>query len=703
MAITTLELGPVSAPIFTFYDDDASLFSAEYTSGVDVIGIRLTVDESKCIVNYPFGPDSAEVIAGLDFSQIESSDGFILCTNSEYIDLKNLPFGTEARLYRRGRLFLKMYKSKAVKITKQKYTISFVSAIGLFENQKHLGGFYNGVRFDFVVNEIIGGAVPYTMEDSVASLLVRGGYLPYQSKRDSLQWLCFAYGVMIGRNESGDMHFQFIANTAPVRIPEEDFYEGGDIEDPEGVTAVEVTEHSYMELPTDEEVVVYDNTDGSETADNTFIDFLSNAPLHDLTVSGSLEIISSGVNWAIVSGTGILSGKKYTHSTRVLTKGLDSKGQLQSKVANLTKNTMVTVLNSENVSSRMLAYYAYKRVVKTSMVMRDQKMGEMLTGIDPFGDVLSGFLSSVHGIISTKIKGTCELISNYTPSGQGSNYTKFVVLTGKGVWNIPAEIFEKEHPIILVSVISGGHGGFRGKDGEPRDGGFSQLGRAKNGGDGGEPGPGGRVFTVSIDCAGKVSFAYQCGEGGESERSGTDTVFGEYSSADGVTSPYGVANIFTGEVYATKGAEKGVKGGTGSGRNYSGEGTTITYKGQSWVPGGLGRDVERSSASADGGSGGGAAVGANGGSGGDGDLYRQPGGGYFATGGAGGTGADAAAGDDSAILGGGGNGGHGGGGGGEGGYASSSQTSWEAQGYSGYPGKGGPGGRGGPGMILIYY
>ena len=296
MAITTLELGPVGNPIYTFQDEDASLFSAQYTMGLDVIGVRLTVDTSTCIVNYPFGLGSAQPMAGLDFSCITSSDGYVMCSNKVFPNLKNIPNGTEARLYRRGKLFMKLYKKNANKITPTKFSLSLISSIGIFEDQKHAGGFYNGVAFASVVEEIIDGAVPYTMEDDVADLLVRGGYLPRQSKRENLHWLCFAYGVMIGRNEAGDMHFCFLKNTEVTPVPEGDFYEGGDVGDPEDATAVDVVEHSFMELPSDETVVVYDNTDGSETAQNTFLDFRSNAPLHDLSVTGSLSIISSGAN-----------------------------------------------------------------------------------------------------------------------------------------------------------------------------------------------------------------------------------------------------------------------------------------------------------------------------------------------------------------------------------------------------------------------
>lgn len=704
MAITTLELGPVGNPIYTFQDEDTSLFSAQYTMGLDVIGVRLTVDTSTCIVNYPFGPDSAQPMAGLDFSCITSSDGYVMCSNKVFPNLKNIPNGTEARLYRRGKLFMKLYKKNANKITPTKFSLSLISAIGIFEDQKHAGGFYNGVAFASVVEEIIDGAVPYTMEDDVAALLVRGGYLPRQSKRENLHWLCFAYGVMIGRNEAGDMHFCFLKNTEATPVPEGDFYEGGDVGDPEDATAVDVVEHSFMELPSDETVVVYDNTDGSETAQNTFLDFRSNAPLHDLSVTGSLSIISSGANWAVVSGTGILSGKKYTHSTRVLSRYADEDDPKRDRIAELSKNTMVTVLNSENVAARMLAYYAYKRVVKTSMVVTDQKMGGLLAGIDPFGEELSGFLSSVNGIISNKIKGTCELISGYVPSGQGTNYSKYFLYTGSGSVDLSTLVADKDNDLVQITLISGGHGGYKGKDGTRGEHhlGGDTINVPGVGGEGGEAGEGGKVLTVTLhvnELAEKV-LNYNCGVGGESDTAGGATTLGPYTSDDGAVAAYGVANIFTGEIYAAKGAAKGVKGGDGAGPGV--EGTSVYFGGVTYSIGAMGSDINRYGCYSEGGFGGGPAAGRNGGPGGVGDVRRQPNDSVWAGGGVGGDGASPIPGEDATGYGVGGSGGHGGGGAGAGGRAQGSGPSYSNNGRNGAVGIGSLGGKGGPGLMIIY-
>lgn len=696
-----IAIGPdIEHPYCEFSPNE--IYSISMINEVDIVGTELTIDQLVVKVRYLFGDNLVQVIAPSDKNRVITSDGFVLATNRRFINPRLLSYGTVLYYFQDDVLVSKMYIERVVRVASHIYEINAMSAIGLLETQKHLGNVYRGKSFEDVVGEIIDGAVGFTIEDDVKHLQVYG-WLPYDTKRANLHQLLFPNGVMVDKDSNGNVVFRFISNRDSIAIPKNRIYQGGQVDYQAFASEVDVTEHSFFALPTDEVVTVYDNTDGSETADHTFIAF-TDAPLHDLETTGTLVIEDSGVNWAIVTGTGILTGKKYTHSTRVMRLVADNADQQKENVVTLSDAYLINVTNSDNVARRILAYYNSSKTVTASILTNGEKCGDLITGFDSYGDPISGFIASMRTNVSSVAKSECKIITDYIPTGQGSNYTHAIVLTGEGTWEIPPEVFEKENPIIQVSVISGGHGGFRGHDGEPRDGGFDNVGLAKDGGEGGEPGQGGRVITVIIDCTGQTSFGYNCGEGGESEQEGADTHFGEYSSEGGVPSPFGVANIFTGEIYGTPGV-KGIAGGKGSGRD--GDGPSITYNGSTWYPGEHGTNVSKSSYAADGGFGGGAAVGSNGGRGSDGDLHNNPNGTVFASGGSGGKGADGGSGDDSTLLGGGGGGGHGGGGGGEGGAARGSSAedgaSYESQGYSGDPGIGGPGGKGGSGLIIIYF
>lgn len=707
MANDQIIIGTAAAPLHTFSPDDIRGIS--FTRGVDVVGAELTIDLLTPVVEYPYNADSAQVIGGSDFDYIRSSDGYILCTNKRYYDFRLIPYGTAVSYYRDGALGSKAYVKNIVRIGPAAYRINAVSAIGLLESQKHYGGVYgaaNPQTFSTVVSDIIGGAVSYTMDDNVANLPVYG-WLPYATRRDNLHQLLFATGVMVGRNASGDMHFRFLSNDEAKVVPDSRVYVNGEVDYSALASEVQVTEHSFMALASDETVVEYDNTDGSETADHTFIAF-RNAPLHDLTVTGTLTIEESGVNYAIISGTGVLSGQRYTHSTRVLTVEAENSEDMEKNVVTASECTLVTVVNSANVAARLLAYYSSKKTVSSSIVLQDEKPGDLLALNDPYYESVTGFLATAQATVSSIIKANCTIITDFVPPQGGNNFTDAILYTGSGSIDFEALLAQypdKENDLVQAVLIQGGHGGYSGEDGgtgTPGQGAlwitsvsYGKYGTPGLGGEGGAPGEAGKTLTISFHVHELASavLAYSCGEGGASDASGGETMLGEWSSADGAIPPYGVANIFTGEIFARTGAAHGVRGGDGNGNGSTGG--SVTLDGEVWFPGGRGSASSGSSYTAEGGYGGGAAVGGNGGSGGNAGSYAA---------GKGGDGADAQSVGDETQYGAGGPGGHGGGGAGIGGREMESYSSGGSTNYgsNGTPGKGSPGGKGGDGLIMIY-
>lgn len=692
-------IGPLDAPLFVFASEDNEIKAISMVSGVDIVGTELTVDTLTPRVQYAYTSDSAELIAGPDFDGILSADGYLMATSKTYPDLRPTPYGTLVWYYRDNVLKSKSYVKSVDRVAEDVYKINAISAIGLLDAAKnHNGGLYRGAKFADVLSDVIGDIVPYTVDEELSDIQIYG-WLPYASRRANLHQLLFSCGVMIGRNDAGDMHFRFLSNETSKTVPDGSLYEGGNIKYEDTVSAVAVTEHSFMELATDEVVTEYDNTDGSETANHTFLAF-RNAPLHDLETTGSLTIESSGVNWAVISGTGILTGKKYTHSTRVMTRTAEGADAQQENVAAVTDVYLVNVANSENVAQRVLSYYSSKRTVTASLVVDDERPGDLITSSDPYGDAISGFITSMESVVSTKIKANTRIITDYMPTQGGNNYTRWYLLSGSGgTWEIPDFVFEKERPIIQAALCGGGHGGCRGASGSDATNiGLVNPGSPGAGGEGGNPGEGGRVATFTIDCTGLTSFAYKLGAGGASDSEGGATTFGDYSSSSGAPLAYGLANIFTGAVYALAGTEKGTNGGSGepSADSY------VIYGEQTWRAGSQGADYSDGGYTQQGGFGGGAAVGSNGGNGYQGYGHTQPNGSYFGQGGRGGDGANAAAQSDATGLGEGGPGGHGGGGGGSSGAGSGSGDHYHLPGDPGKGGSGGAGGRGGPGFILIY-
>lgn len=682
-------LGDLASPIMVF--DGGYIRSINYTSNVDVVGSELSIDVFTPTVDYPYTPDSYQIVGGVDFLGIYSNDGYLMCTNKQYIDLRATPYGTPIWFYRDSELRVKAYVKNVDRLGIGTFRINSMSAIGLLDAQAHYGNLYNGQTFAAVLAEIIDGSVNYTVAANVASIVIYG-WLPYATKRENLHQLLFAYGVMVGKNADGDMDFRFLSNEAQTEIPDSRIYINGSVDYSSPATTAEVTEHSFISLASDETVTEFDNTDGSVAANSTLVVF-KNAPLHDLTVTGTLTIVESGVNYAIVTGVGTLTGKKYTHSTRVVRVDADNAGSLPENVATSDGCTLVSVTNSENVAARLLAYYGSKKTVSASIVLNSESPGMMVTTTDPFGETISGFISRIDAVVSSIIKGVCRIITDYVPTG-GNNYTQSEVISTSGTWTATKT---GKHQI---TICSGGQGGQGGHCGKPNFNGTSSS-VAGGGGEASSGGAGGRVVTFTIDLTVGDTLVFSFGSGGgggtgaarcpynkwndppqpTDGANGADTTVSQngeviYSTANGVPAPYGITDIFTNTTYALSGAN-GRVGASGGERGQRGEdyadGAYLWRGGAANTAGG-----------------GGAAYGNNGGAAypiydeGEIDGYK------------GGDGADATQKVIAAGLGEGGAGGNAGGGGGQAVHG----TFWTS--LTAYGGAGANGNTGGAGFALIY-
>lgn len=153
-------------------------------------------------------------------------------------------------------------------------------------------------------------------------------------------------------------------------------------------------------------------------------------------------------------------------------------------------------------------------------------------------------------------------------SPNDSFYENKVVLTGDGNWTAPSA------GTIKVTLVGGGTGGMGGGGGNMHSEGNSPEDNV-----GGIGGDGGKVYIVETIAAEGQAFDYSCGTGGaagyggfigydgEPGAEGSDTIFGVYSSVNGVRYTVGLMDIQSGAVYAQKGGDYGylVEGLNGSG------------------------------------------------------------------------------------------------------------------------------------------
>lgn len=683
-----------SDPLFVF--ENPQIRNCHCILSSSLSGDQLAIDEFRPVVYsaayirvkfVPYGSTGLRTADGKTFN-VYPGEGF----------LDKLPYGTPVWYYSNDVLIGKFYSSHVTRSQKLYFDIVAVSAVGIMDGQQHLGNVYTGQTFSAVVSEIIGGAYPFTCENDVANLLIYG-WLPIDTKRNNLHQLLFATGVMLDKDANGELYFRYPNINTQKTVPDGRIYLGGSIDYMAPASKAEITEHTFIPLASGEVVTLFDNTDGSGVADNTFVTFRS-APVFDLQTTENLVINSSGVNWAIVSGTGSLTGKTYTHVTKVLTK--TASGGIADKTVSVTDATLVSIANSENVAQRVMSYYNSARTISAGIVVETEKPGDQIVFNDPYNEPAAAFIAEMSMNASSFIRANCDLITNYVPIGQGNNYTQAIVLTGSGTYTFPAGT-----ETAFVALVGGGSGGASGGRGDDATGSINFGGPLVRGEGGvaGSGGDGGKILAFRLDNP-SGSFAYSCGGGGSGAEpleenasshgaEGGDTTFGSYTSANGVRSETGYVNLFTGVVYALPGPD-GIAGGSGTDGDVPE--VIITQDGQTWRSGVMGSGESNEESTGRGGYGGGPAYGANGTDGGDGRVTSTRG-----LGGDGGHGGTPYEGSLSTTPGCGGGGGHGGGGGGAGGYGSGLVDGPNTR--NGSPGSGGMGSKGGnaaPGCIVIY-
>lgn len=700
--------------------DEATLMSTQGLTAVDLISNELSIDILNPQVHYVW--HAAKILKPTDYDGLQTTDNFILCTwgNNSPADV---PYGTPVWYVKDGTPSGKYYFDHAERLGRDTWAIHAVSIIGLLDLQPHRGGVYTGKTFAEVLTEFFGGSVGTSVDgftpisgglvdclvaDNVATTTVHG-YLPFsESKRANLHQLIFAYIVNLTKADNGDLIFSYLTpNAAPAFISNDRIYMGGKINYEQPVTDIELEEFTYVYDETAEPIVVYDNTTAPHTEGEGLITFDTPINPNTITTTDSITVRDANETSAYVSGHGTISAKPYQIQQRILTRSTSTNGIRQTK--SVTGVGLVNPLNSSNLMDKLYEFYTQRKIVNASLVVDNEKAGELYSFISPYDEEISGFIQKMNWNASGITKADCEIVTNYTPTGVSTNLQNAVLLTGSGRWTVPPAIKQRDNPFIRAVLIQGGqggHGGYSGADSQ------RNPDRPGAGGAAGAGGSGGKTLTVDIDVSNLDYIDYSCGDGGtggasdQAGAAGGETTFGSYSTASGAVAPGGILNLIDGKFYA-RGGNAGLAAGANGGKGGSGatlkgsQGGSVNVNGRTYA-GGAGGNYQAAalngfSAQANGAGGGGAAYGANGGNGGNGITQWQT-----VIGGTGGTGATATlAGAAAKYIGCGGDGGNGGGGGGAPGASTSSYGG--DIGYVGAGGKGSRGGNGAPGGVLIYY
>lgn len=488
----------------------------------------------------------------------------------------------------------KFYQESVVRLGRYEYQINALSAVGLLLTSYHYGGLYNGETMAEVLADIVGGVVPYTLDETLGKTKVYG-LLRKAIRRDNLRDLLFATGGQIRKDKAGELHIVPANVGTPYELPGDLFYMGGSVTGGNPATAVHLTEHAFFALESDPVVTLYDGEAAAEeqvtpkgnAVVGTLVDF--SEPMHDLSVSGA-EILESGPNYAVLSPSSgaVLTGKQYTHTTRTVSRQKQTK--TTPNVVHSSRCELVSQFNSESVADRLWAYYGSAKTIQAAIVVDGQKPGDAVTFVDPFGDKTVGYIADMELTMSAILKGQVTLVSGYVPPISGNYYEHVMVITQSQTVTLPAEVKGK----IRVVLVSGGHGGSSGYPGEVGEGRivsetssqwktsrkFAYPPEYSEGGQPGTPGAGARIKQITLTVAAGQQFAAVIGKGGVGGlfsagpnapgSPGGDTTFGEHSTAGEDASATGYYDPVSGEIYGAPGGP-GVPGGRGGGQK---EGST---------------------------------------------------------------------------------------------------------------------------------
>lgn len=693
---------------YTFSGTGDDLLLLAPTSPPDIYEVWAPISEQLEWDTLSFGVRSDAT--GTKYIWTSLGEIYSTLSNEEYViddgDLMDYTRGTPVQVYKDGVLLREFYLDSITARRGNLFEFSCISAVGLLAERYHLGGVYFGVAAGTIIADIM-DTMPYTIEADVSSTVLYG-WLPYDTARANLSRVLFATGASLMKDSAGGIVIKYNQPTSSQDVSANTYY---DMESSpvERYGTIRVVEHTFFDSAQQTEAVLFDNTN-SVAADHALIVF--EEPQASLRADG-ITINSSGANWAIVTGTGIVYGTAYVHIRRMLEQAT---GVTSVEVKEYADNALINRLNSATVMARAVNYYS--NAVRHQIATRysSEQAGGIVVFPEISGISKSGYVAVADKQVSGITKNYMNVITDWTPTGLGNQYTEYFYITSapSGTITIPFEHRGKRALAVLFSGAQGGAGGHNGQKGsqaswyEKASGtidyskGYGGVGG--QGGAGGTGGGCGRYLIAEIESlAASYSGAIGAGGAGGSPADyngdespgdiGGDTVIGSFTTADGVVPEGPYINMLDGTIYG----ETGGAGLAGRAGGAGGDHITTRTNGSAgenyntvWLGGAGGLAFRDGDYQGSGAGGGGAAYGASAADvAQDNRNYKQ------AT-----AGANAVAPTQASFYRG-GNGGNGGGGGGGGAhYDNGGNLHTLGSGAAG--GAGSVGGQGANGFILVY-
>nr|DAH34076.1 MAG TPA: hypothetical protein [Caudoviricetes sp.] len=313
----------------------------------------------------------------------------------------NIPFDLQKKqrlgFYFNGDLLGNFYLKSGARKNKTDYYMDSHDALGVLDGNEYVGGIYTGRKLSEVLTEIFANEdFSYTLDDAYKDMTLTG-YIPYTTKRNALVQIAFAIGAIVDTSNVEGVDIYPQATEVTGEFDEHTTFTGLTLEHSDIVTGVRLTTHTYTQILETEELY--------KDALNGTAEIVFSEPHHSLSISGG-TIVRSGVNYAVVTGTGgtvTLIGGKYSHNTSVIAK--DNPDIVYNKnIKEVTDATLINPSNGQMALERIYAYYQRAENVVGDVLLGDKKLGDKVRVDTGYDGIREGIIESIDPTFTREIK-----------------------------------------------------------------------------------------------------------------------------------------------------------------------------------------------------------------------------------------------------------------------------------------------------------
>lgn len=296
-------------------------------------------------------------------------------------------------LIKDGKLRAVQYIKSSTKKSKSNYSIQCQSAIGLL-NDEFLGGLYIEKLVKDLLAEILG-----EWEFDLATVFAEktvSGYIPVCSQRTALQLVAFAIGAMITTQDSSKIRFIPIPSSISTKFTKSDIILGGNVKTTSRYAKVEIYAHSYVKTDISETLMNEEEISGENVL------FTFSLPHYDYEIVGG-EITGFGDNWVTITADGLvtLNAKTFLHNTRAYVKrNPEATAKERGNYLSVKEATLINTGNVYDALERLYLAVQRRQTVSQSVIVKNQKAGQLASSLTPWGTVTRGFISSMDSVMT---------------------------------------------------------------------------------------------------------------------------------------------------------------------------------------------------------------------------------------------------------------------------------------------------------------